>query len=403
MKKRILSVVLCLCMVVGLLPTVMPTANASTGGHTREEAVAWARNKIGTADDYPSSGYGAQCVDLICFYFNYLGQTRLLGNANAYMSLDLSATGGWTRLLNGQTTPQPGDIVVFDAYSYGSGSTGHIGIVTDVNAQNYTYVDYNNCGGNGQGYTCPGGQVHDKWSVPCSGGYGTYRTRPLGQFSCVIRPDWPPSQPTYTAATLKKSSFYARIYNVKSNCYVSNWNADVKIAAGNEYDPNQIWQFIYYDAIGAYKIVNTHDGGCLDATNWGNYNGANIALGVDNGATAQRWWLCGNSSYIGSSYPFYFIPSYLPNQELAKDIYDGNNVKPAGTNIQLYENGYRNSGKFVNSQDFRIIEVSGYSKPAKPATPTFRRISATPEQTNISWNAVAPVNAYDSREYILEI
>lgn len=189
LKKRILSVVLCLYMVASMLPSVISSAHAVTGGHTKGEAVAWAKSKIGTAEDYPGSGYGAQCVDLICFYYEYLGQTRLTGNANTYMKNVLPE--GWSRYLKGESTPQPGDIVVFDAWAYEARDVGHIGIVTESDSQNYKYVDYNSCGGNYAGYTCPGGLMHDGWSVGCSGGAGKLQTKTLDQFSCVIRPDWP--------------------------------------------------------------------------------------------------------------------------------------------------------------------------------------------------------------------
>lgn len=180
-----------------ILPAITPTAQASTNRHTRDEAVTWVQNKMGTAEDYPGSGFGAQCVDLICFYYEYLGQSRIIGNANDYMSNTLPS--GWTRYMNGQTTPQPGDIVVYDAYKYGALDVGHIGIVIENSPQDYKYIDYNGCGGNGVGYACPGNLIHGAWSSPCCGGIGALRVKQLHEFSCVIRPDWPdPTAPTPT-------------------------------------------------------------------------------------------------------------------------------------------------------------------------------------------------------------
>ena len=178
-----------------MLPAITLTAQASTNRHTRDEAVTWVQNKIGTAEDYPGSGFGAQCVDLICFYYEYLGQSRVVGNANDYMSNALPP--GWTRYMNGQTTPQPGDIVVYDAYKYGALDVGHIGIVTENSPQDYKYIDYNGCGGNGVGYACPGNLIHGAWSSPCCGGIGALRVKQLHEFSCVIRPDWPSSDSAY--------------------------------------------------------------------------------------------------------------------------------------------------------------------------------------------------------------
>lgn len=394
MKKRFLSVFLCLWMVVGILPAVMVAAQAATGGHTRDEAVAWARSKIGTADDFDGS-YGAQCVDLICFYYRYLGQSNAWGDANAYMSNALPS--GWARYTNGQTTPQPGDIVVYDAYAHGALWTGHIGIVVESNSQNYSYIDYNGCGGNGAGYTCPGRRSHDGWAS-CSGGFGSIRTKSINQFSCVIRPDWPSSQPTAPSQGLLNDNFYARIYNPYSNCYLENRNRNVQTANSNQYDPRQIWLVTHDAAKGSYKFTNQYDGYCLDARDFGTAYGTNIQVHEDNGSDAQRWWLCGPSRQIGAGNDFYFVPRYVGDHSIVMDVQDGDKLTYAGTNIQLFYNHYKDTGTHHIAQTFWIMPVS-YTKPAAPAMPQNIQISSSSSATTISWSSVPLVNSFDDREY----
>lgn len=185
MKKKVLSVFLCLCLAVGIMSCLGPSAHASTGGKSRDDAVAWALSKVGTADDYDGA-YGAQCVDLIYFYYNYLGQNSRGGHAYYYMNNDLPA--GWRRYNSSETTPQPGDIVVYDRYYHIAREYGHIGIVYAADSGKYYYVDYN-------GYPPPL--------------YGQKREAALHTFSCVIRPDWPtpPVDPTVTFAPWSKDEY----------------------------------------------------------------------------------------------------------------------------------------------------------------------------------------------------
>ena len=80
LKKRVLSVLLCLCMAVGMLPWITPEASAATNGHTRDEAVAEARRRAQNPYDYDGV-YGPQCVDLIWWYYQYLGYRSPGGDA----------------------------------------------------------------------------------------------------------------------------------------------------------------------------------------------------------------------------------------------------------------------------------------------------------------------------------
>ena len=118
MKKRMLSLMLAVLMVVCLLPT---TALAATAGHTAADAIAWAQSQVGKSLDYDGV-YGAQCVDLICCYYQYLGQRSPGGNGCDYATNRLPD--GWQRIKGAQ--PQPGDILVYSGNS--ENPYGHVGI-----------------------------------------------------------------------------------------------------------------------------------------------------------------------------------------------------------------------------------------------------------------------------------
>ena len=118
MKKRALSLLLVLLMVMSLVPM---SALAATNGHTANEAIGWVQSQVGKALDYDGA-YGAQCVDLIKYYYDYLGcASYARGNGSDYATNALPS--GWTRLKGAQ--PRLGDILV---YTGGYNNYGHVAI-----------------------------------------------------------------------------------------------------------------------------------------------------------------------------------------------------------------------------------------------------------------------------------
>ena len=115
--RQILAALLVVVMLIGAAPMV--TFNASAASCTADEAINWLWTVNGKSLDYDGV-YGAQCVDLIAYYYANLGVTTPGGNANQYSSNALPA--GWQRTKGG--TPQKGDILV---YAGGSGN-GHVAI-----------------------------------------------------------------------------------------------------------------------------------------------------------------------------------------------------------------------------------------------------------------------------------
>ncbi len=129
--KRLTSIILALALILGIFATagIIP-ATASTAGHTQAEAVAYVNGLVyaGKALDY--DGNGAWCIDLIHYYYQYLGHSNPSGNANTYDTNALPS--GWVRVYS---NPQPGDIYQTDAGEY-----GHVAVVTELRANTIVVV-----------------------------------------------------------------------------------------------------------------------------------------------------------------------------------------------------------------------------------------------------------------------
>lgn len=143
MKRKLTALLLAVVMCISLCPI---TAKAAI--HTQAEAIAWVQSKLGQALDMDGA-YGAQCVDLILAYYDYMGVPRASGDAKDYATNALPS--GWQRIQG--AVPQPGDILVYGASA--NNQYGHVAIyesdwVTyhqNFNAQQYvqkvTSVKYN--------------------------------------------------------------------------------------------------------------------------------------------------------------------------------------------------------------------------------------------------------------------
>lgn len=106
--------------------------------HTQDEAISWVKSKVGCSLDMDGA-YGAQCVDLILAYYDYLGVPRVSGNGVDYAYNALP--NGWKRIQGG--SPQKGDILIFGSTS--SNPYGHVAIYESdysVYHQNYNWHSY---------------------------------------------------------------------------------------------------------------------------------------------------------------------------------------------------------------------------------------------------------------------
>lgn len=168
-SKRIISFLLTIVMTLSIVP--IAAVQSSAASVSKEQAVSWANAQIGKSLDQDGV-YGAQCVDLIRYYYSYLGASPVSGNGCDYAKNALPA--GWSRIqyYNG-FVPQPGDIAV---WTYASSAYGHVAIVTSADSSKMNVVEQN-------------GSTHVTRAHSYSYSYGT--------FYGVIRPNF---APTYTTA-----------------------------------------------------------------------------------------------------------------------------------------------------------------------------------------------------------
>lgn len=137
MKKRIIPLLLALCLSATLLPTVASAANSPT----RDEAVKWLYGQEGVWHDLDNK-YGAQCSDLVSAYMNWLysGDTNpyqgyLVYNASYYPTVAGWNTDRWAVYSNTSSfVPEAGDIYVQSA---------HVGVFLAGSKSSATVIDQN--------------------------------------------------------------------------------------------------------------------------------------------------------------------------------------------------------------------------------------------------------------------
>ncbi len=348
----------------------------SVGGKTQAEAEAWIDSMVGTAKDYDGQ-YGVQCVDLISYYYRFLGHNifhYVAGEGHAYTFVYSPLPAGWIRLQN-NAVPRPGDIVVFGAYQYGMLGTGHIGLVRAVDNTSYKYLDYN-------------------WKN--NNDAGTWHWKPLNHFTCLIRPDFatPPPKPDrlplpangsdksitdgdYLITSLLSEGrclAYGGLGQSGQNVFLRDYYAwgdtpyywhlerskagtvlDVNGgpgAAGN--GPNiQVWDQIGTNANQRFYIVKSDDGNgyqlipkCsgfrVDVDNAGIADGTNVHQYEPNGSYAQRFNLVKyNKPKVNEkSAPEVKSKSYVLRSKLAPNkavaVATGNATQ-LGSNVHLWE------------------------------------------------------------------
>ncbi len=126
------------------------------------------------------------------------------------------------------------------------------------------------------------------------------------------------------------SDFYAYIVNTGLGRYVTN-DADGNVSSRGQYSTSsmniwrQIWHFKRLRN-GAYKIVSPYNDYCLDVQEFGKSSGTNARTYLDNGCSAQQWYLYeenGAYNLRGACTDCYL------------DVSDNSDTE--GQNIQLYE------------------------------------------------------------------
>ena len=364
MKKRVLSLVLAVILIVGLLPTA---AFASTNGKTADDAINWVRSLNGQP-----VGSG-ECVALIKAYYSYLGQTSPGGNGADYSWNQLPA--GWQRLQNAQ--PQKGDILVYsgnNANPYGhvaiyesDYSTWHQNFASQRKVVHVTNIRYN-------GFDNP------YWGV----------IRPdFG--SAVFKPDF-----INIGTNVYRYIIRADKWMPTGTCYDQNAKRDVKIVNSGSSDPNVIWLFTHMGFDNSYVIQNAYSNDYLC------YEGncaSQAKITTSDKLTSKCYWYV---AYYNGLCKLVAKDSVASGNWLVIDCKDGSSTP--GTQLQLYGNWGPNDSN-GNAQLFNIYTVENYQQPAAPPKVeiTVPDVVTVGEEVKISWTASPLRDKYDQREYCVTV
>lgn len=371
MKKRVLSLALAVLMALSLLPTA---ASASTGGKTADDAINWVRSKAGQPLDYDGA-YGAQCVDLICFYYRCLGQTSPGGYAKEYRTNALPS--GWQRLQGVQ--PQRGDILVYNPSA--KNEAGHVAIYeSDYSTWHQNYAD--------RQYVVNVTNVR----------YNNFDNTYWG----VIRPDFSSVTPAPTFDNIGADVYRLLIRSdswkhIGTNYYDSNsWNVTIS-RTNNANDPAQIWRFIR-QADGSYYVQNmfneeylTYEGNCASQAK------VTTAPFAGQRATRFQWYI---KSYNGI-FKLIAKDSVTAGNWLVLDCKDGSSA--AGTQMQLYGNWAHTSDN-SKAQLFSLYTIN-YVKPARPAAVqiTIPSVVSAKTRFTVQWTESPLQGVMDERWYRMRI
>lgn len=371
MKKRVLSLALAVLMALSLLPTA---ASASTGGKTADDAINWVRSKAGQPLDYDGA-YGAQCVDLICFYYRCLGQASPGGYAKEYRTNALPS--GWQRLQGVQ--PQRGDILVYNPSA--KNEAGHVAIYeSDYSTWHQNYAD--------RQYVVNVTNVR----------YNNFDNTYWG----VIRPDFSSVTPAPTFDNIGADVYRLLIRSdswkhIGTNYYDSNsWNVTIS-RTNNANDPAQIWRFIR-QADGSYYVQNmfneeylTYEGNCASQAK------VTTAPFAGQRATRFQWYI---KSYNGI-FKLIAKDSVTAGNWLVLDCKDGSSA--AGTQMQLYGNWAHTSDN-SKAQLFSLYTIN-YVKPARPAAVqiTIPSVVSAKTRFTVQWTESPLQGVMDERWYLMRI
>jgi hypothetical protein len=299
----------------GVTPVV--EVEASTGGHTQAEAVAWIKARADEKWMKDVDGvYGCQCVDLVKAYYQWLGVGAVSGNGCDYWTNKLPS--GWKR----DSTPSPGAIISWKANADAGwgGKTneyGHVGLVYAVSGNTVYTVETN---------------------TSSSAQYAQYKTR-TPKNVCYIHPDFPATNLPLSgadrifpdgdykiiAAASASASDYYYLDIPGASVYASN-GANVELTHSSHFvETSDIWTLTYNS--GFYTIRQRGTDFALDVAGASMANLGNVDVYTMNGTDAQEWQI----TYDNNAYR-------LEARHSGKSLdYYGNGELSDGLNVQQYE------------------------------------------------------------------
>lgn len=394
-QRKIMGLIISFVMIITIMPQTIWAGDAGS----REDAVKWAYAQEGKFLDYDKV-YGAQCVDLVHYYYAYFGKASYAtGNGCDFVNNKLPD--GWTRIKNtADFVPQPGDIAVWgkELSQY-----GHVAIILSADVHSFVSMDQN----------WPRGSACKKV------------THNYNKFWGVIRPNFsePPSNPVTTTPSIWKNSDSYTVGNSATLTWNSVDNATgywfsvwykgkqivtTQVSGSSEYTLNNLgegeytayitayndssskqgyvtfrvnyldigtnfianiikvdsWSHVvndntnacigrevgnaneYYEFVrqsdGSYIIKSLEDGKYLDVSDGGNKNGQNVGFSDYTGENNQRWYIKNGSSG----------KILIPKNATESCLDISNNGSAVGTNAQIWAQAG------VAAQEFSIYTQS---------------------------------------------
>ncbi len=281
--------------------------------YTSTQSIDWVKSQVGKSIDYDGY-YGAQCVDLILAYYNYLGVKTARGNGKDYATNELPL--GWNRYENG--IPQKGDILV-----YTNGEYGHVGIYESDSSSYHQNFNHN---------------------------YVENITRKYNSFNIqywgVIRPDFKEEvveeqQIEYLGNTFRSQIISNKVNNLSIAVSTNEVGTNVYLDVKDDNNSKQIWIFNKQQD-GSYTIKNSYSNLFLTVNGTGNKNKDNVYLSNIENSDNSSWYIY---KYDNG---YRLVPRTSKIDKRALDIY-GSTIK-SGSNIQIYEELYEHN----ETQTFNI-------------------------------------------------
>ena len=254
LRKFAETIVMVVAILIGALVPMLKgqVVNAATLGHTKEEAVAWCKALFNKAGEDTDKSGSIQCVDLARKYSQWLGKDlgRVeCGYAYGYGTQSYP-TDYYKRYKKGDTTPQPGDIFVWNANSCGASSSGHVGVIYAVDSSYYYYIDY----------------APSRGASAAERGPKSNTKQSISKIDYIIRPFFKTSTPVdpapshATSANIKDGTYMLRNAGSK---YAMNWDYGSSARTvwmskyGDENSNEQHFKFTHTGS-GKYKIESCH-------------------------------------------------------------------------------------------------------------------------------------------------
>ena len=335
---------------------------------TADDAISWVKSQIGKSIDYDGA-YGAQCVDLILAYYNYLGVPTSSGNGKDYATNTLPS--GWTRIAG--AVPQKGDILVYGASD--SNPYGHVAIYESERStyhQNFNNVQkvVNVTNISYKGFSNPyWGVIRPNWSTKMVGKKmtaGAGQTIPDGDYwiSCTAFPGFYVDPAPGNSIPAEKSAS------------VATWNY------GDSKPPvSDVWTVKYLNN-GFYQITQKGTEMSLDVYGAEMYSETDIIMyplwGEDN--AAQQWSIkaSGKGYSIQSKCNSFFV--------------DAKGGEAVASNIWVYQG---------NGSAAQIFSFIPYTEPAVTTTTTTTTTTKA-STTTTTTTAVTTTTTTTSNELAVE-